>query len=372
MPERAFYSVIPAGGSGTRLWPLSRAGNPKFLHALTGSSASLLQSTVTRLRPLSSPDRMYVVTGAAHAAAVARQLPELPDSGLLVEPAPRDSCAAIGLAAALIARRDPEAVMGSFAADHLIQDEAAFQATIRAAAAGADEGLLMTVGITPTHPETGYGYLQCGALVGPGPVQVVSEFKEKPAIEVAEAYLASGRYLWNASMFVWRVDVFLAELRRHQPELAAGLDAIAAAWGTPEQDAVLGSVWPGLPKISVDHAVMEGAAANGQVATVPGDFGWTDVGDFHTLGEVLARDEAALADRAGNVVIGEGKDAAILVDAGRCLVVEHSGRLVALVGVADLIVVDTPDALLVCHRGQAQDIKHVVTQLQQRGDERHL
>src|SRR5262249_12897073 len=154
--------VIPAGGSGTRLWPLSRAGHPKFLHALSGSSASLLQVTAGRLAPLSPPERIYVVTGAAHAAAVARQLPHLPERNVLIGPSPRHSCAAIGLAAALIARDDPDAIMGSFAADHLVQDEPAFRSVIGAAVAGAREGRLMTVGITPTHPETGYGYLQCG------------------------------------------------------------------------------------------------------------------------------------------------------------------------------------------------------------------
>jgi mannose-1-phosphate guanylyltransferase len=372
MAAHPFYSVIPAGGSGTRLWPLSRSSHPKFLHALTGSTASLLQATVARLALLSSPETTYVVTGASHAAAVARQLPDLPEANLLVEPSPRDSCAALGLAAAVIERRDPGALMGSFAADHLVRDEGAFVETIRAAVSGAAEGRLMTVGITPTHPETGYGYLECADATGGG-LRAVTEFKEKPSEEVASAYLSSGRYLWNAGMFVWRVERFLAELERQQPELSAGLAAIADAWGTATQDRVLGEVWPTLPRISVDHAVMEGAADAGLVGTVPGDFGWTDVGDFDTLGLALSAAEAGCIDEAGNVVVAEPKDAlAVLRDTSGSVVVAHSGRLVATLGIHDVVVVDTPDALLVCGRDRAQDIKSVVDELKLRGEDRYL
>lgn len=359
------YAVIPAGGSGTRLWPLSRAGNPKFLHPLTGSAHSLLQATVARLAPLASIDRTYVVTGVSHAAAVARQLPGLPEENLLVEPSPRDSCAAIALAAAVIARRDPSAVMGAFAADHLVRDGGRFAEVVRQAVDGAQRGLLMTIGITPTCPETGYGYLRCGEAVGDGPVRRVEEFTEKPPYDVAVSYLESGRYLWNASIFVWRVDAFLAELARQQPALHAGVTRIAEALDTGDRDTVLGEVWPTLPKISVDYAVMEGAAAAGLVGTVPGGFGWNDVGDFHTLGQVLP------GDTAGNVVVG-GADAdkpgVLLRDASGVVVVPQSGRIVAALGVADLIVVDTPDALLVCPRDRAQDVKQLVDELKERGE----
>ncbi|SDY72432.1 mannose-6-phosphate isomerase, type 2 [Micromonospora pattaloongensis] len=361
------FAVIPAGGSGTRLWPLSRAGNPKFLHPLTGTAASLLQATVDRLAPLTTPERTLVVTGVAHAASVARQLAAVPQENILVEPSPRDSCAAIGLAAAVIARRDPDAVMGSFAADHLIRDPERFAETVRQAVVGAEQGLLMTVGITPTRPETGYGYLRCGGPIGSGPLRSVEEFAEKPAYDVAEGYVNSGRYLWNASMFVWRVEVFLAELARQQPELHAGLMRITEVWDSPERDEVLGEVWPTLTRISVDYAVMEGAAAVGRVGTVPGDFGWNDVGDFHTLGEVLP------ADADGNVVLGapaaEEKPGVLLHDSAGLVVVPYSGRLVAALGVRDLIVVDTPDVVLVCPRERAQDVKKLVDGLKERGEE---
>ncbi|MFI7541750.1 mannose-1-phosphate guanylyltransferase [Actinoplanes sp. NPDC049599] len=363
--QGTLYAVIPAGGSGTRLWPLSRAGHPKFLHPLTGTDASLLQATVERLAPLAAPEKVLVVTGVAHAAEVSRQLAAVPVENIIVEPSPRDSCAAIALAAAVIARRDPEALMGSFAADHLISDGPGFIAVIEQAMQGARQGLLMTLGITPTRPETGYGYVQCGGPVGEGAVLAVEEFKEKPSYELAESYLKSGNYLWNAGMFVWRVDVFLAELARQQPQLHAGISRIAQVWDSASREEVLGEVWPTLPRISVDYAVMEGAATVGRVGTVPGDFGWNDVGDFHTLGEVLA------ADNAGNVVVGKdaaGQQSVLLRETENLVVVPNSGRLVAALGVRDLIIVDTPDAVLVCPRDRAQEVKSLVDDLKNKGD----
>ncbi|MBU2670421.1 NTP transferase domain-containing protein [Actinoplanes bogorensis] len=363
------YGVVLAGGTGTRLWPLSRAGHPKFLHPLTGTEASLLQATVDRLDLLAPMDRVFVVTGVAHAAAVSRQLESIPDANVLVEPSPRDSCAAIALAAAVIARRDPNAIMGSFASDHLIADKERFTEVIRQAMIGAQEGLLMTLGITPTRPETGYGYLQCGSAVGDGPVLAVEEFKEKPTYDVAEGYVKSGNYLWNAGMFVWRADAFLAELSRQQPQLAAGVSRIASAWDSAQREEVLGEVWPTLPRISVDYAVMEGAATVGRVGTVPGDFGWNDVGDFHTLGAVLA------ADPAGNVVVGrevEQKSGVLLRETEGLVVVPTEGRLIAAMGVRDLVIVDTPDAVLVIPRERAQEVKHLVDELKELGEHGYI
>ncbi|WP_250035519.1 mannose-1-phosphate guanylyltransferase [Paractinoplanes maris] len=363
------YGVVLAGGTGTRLWPLSRAGHPKFLHPLTGTEATLLQATVTRLDLLAPMDRIFVVCGVAHAAAVSRQIDTIPAANVLVEPSPRDSCAAIALAAAVIARRDPDAIMGSFASDHLIADKERFTAVIQQAMAGAQQGLLMTLGITPTRPETGYGYLQCGPEVGDGPVLAVEEFKEKPTYDVAEGYVKSGNYLWNAGMFVWRADAFLAELSRQQPQLAAGVSRIAAAWESPEREEVLGEVWPTLPRISVDYAVMEGAAATGRVGTVPGDFGWNDVGDFHTLGGVLA------ADPAGNVIVGRDlsqKSGVLLRETEGLVVVPTEGRLVAAMGVRDLVIVDTPDAVLVIPRERAQEVKHLVDELKELGEHGYI
>lgn len=354
------YAVVPAGGSGTRLWPRSRAGKPKFLLDLAGDGRTLIQATYARLAPLTGRDRLYVVTGGAHAAAIARQLPELPVERLLVEPAPRDSAPAIGLAATLIAQRDPDSIMGSFAADHVVRDEVAFRSTVQQAARTAAAGYLVTIGITAARPDTGYGYLRRGAPVPEGHGFAVEEFKEKPSLEVAQAYLATGRYLWNASIFVWRAQVFLDELRAQQPALHDGLQQIAAVWGTPAQDDALGAIWPGLPRVTVDEGVMEDAAARGRVATVPGDFGWHDVGDWNTLADVLP----ASAD--GNVVVGAAEDY-LGVDTTGCVVVPRPGRLLATLGVHGLVVVDTDDALLVCPRSRAQEVRLLVEALRVQG-----
>jgi mannose-1-phosphate guanylyltransferase len=355
------HVVIPAGGSGTRLWPLSRAANPKFLHPLTGTDRSLLQATFDRLAPLSSPERLLVVTGTAHAASVARQLPELPARNILVEPFARDSCAAIALAAAVIHKRHPGAVMASFAADHLITDLDVFATAVRRAAEGAAAGQLMTIGITPTRPETGYGYLQTATADA---TLTVLEFKEKPSLEVATEYLASGRYLWNASMFLWRTDVFLAELAARRPDVHDPIRVIADAWDTSAQESVLAEVWPTVPKVAVEYAVMEPAAAEGKVGTVPGDFGWSDIGDFETLGELLGHDAgpARVVDvrgKAGGPVVAVDSDGVIVVP---------GERMVATLGVSDLIIVDTEDAVLVCRRDRAQDIKTLTEVLRDRGD----
>jgi mannose-1-phosphate guanylyltransferase len=359
------YVVIPAGGSGTRLWPLSRADRPKFLHALTGDARSLLQTTVERLAPLAPPERTFIVTGGAHAAAIARQVPDLPSANILVEPSPRESAPAIGLATAIIHRRDPEAIMGSFHADHLVRDEEAFRAAVRAAAAAAREGALVTIGIAPTAPETGYGYIRRGEPLG-GDAYRVEQFKEKPSRAVAEEYLASGQYLWNAGMFVWRTAALLDELARQLPELHAGLLRIAADWDTPRQEETLGAVWPTLPKITIDHGIMEGAR---RVATVPGRFAWNDVGDWDTLAAILP------AGADGNVVLGAGPDGGapqhLAIDTQRSLIAPAAGRIIATLGVQDLIIVDTEDAVLVCPRSRAQEVRQLVEALRARGQHAH-
>jgi mannose-1-phosphate guanylyltransferase len=357
-----FHVVIPAGGSGTRLWPLSRVGHPKFLLPLTGSTDSLLQNTVARMERLASPERVYVVTGGAHAPTVTRQLPAIPVENILVEPSPRDSCAAIGLAAAVIAERNPQATIGVFPTDHLIVDAKRFEDSVRRAIAGAAEGLLMTIGITPTRPETGYGYLQCGGQLGTGLLRKVEAYAEKPSQETANAYVEAGNYLWNAGMFVFRADVFLGELARQQPAIHAAVQRAAKAWETQARADVLDEIWPNIPKISVDYAVMEGAAAAGLVATVPADFGWYDIGDFDTLGQVLP------TDQDGNVVVSPSSGAEpLLRDSQGMVVIPSTGRLIATMGVQDLVVIETDDAVLVCARSRAQEIKSLVDTLAAQG-----
>lgn len=358
-PARSVYGVIPAGGSGLRLWPLSRAGTPKFLHALSGQrDRSLLQSTVDRFSPLVEIDRILVVTGALHAAAVIAQLPTLPAANLVAEPVPRESGPAIALAAALIHGRDPEAVMVSCHADQLVRDLGAFQDALRTAIEVASTGLLVTVGIAPHGPETGYGYLQLGEPLGIGAARAVAQFREKPDKETATAYLASGDYLWNAGMFCWRVDAFLEQLAIDLPELHAGVTALAPRWtSAPGPD--VEREWSALPKISIDHGLMQPAGARGMVATVPADFGWADIGDWHTMGTVVG------TDAHGHTQLGTGS--LVSQDSADCVVVTGSGRTVALLGVTGLAVVDTEDVLLICPRDRAQEVKALVEQARREG-----
>jgi mannose-1-phosphate guanylyltransferase len=343
-----FWAVIPAGGAGTRLWPLSRASSPKFLHDLTGAGRSLLQATMERLEPLVG-DHVIVVTGQAHEAAVREQLPGLPAAQLLAEPSPRDSMAAIGLAAALLERKDPDALLGSFAADHVIGDAEAFRDCVRAAVEVADRGYLVTIGIEPTHAATGFGYIRMGDLIEGGPARAVEQFVEKPDAARAAEYLHSGQFRWNAGMFVVRARVLLDLLASWHPELAAGLRAIAA------DPSSLAEVWPGLEKIAIDHAVAEPAADAGRVAVVPGSFSWDDIGDFHSLAALLP------AGQDGVRVLGDERLVEAVDTTG--VVVPAGGRTVAVVGLQDVVVVDTGDALLVTTRQRAQDVKAIVDTL---------
>ena len=357
-----FRAIVPAGGAGTRLWPLSRAAAPKFLHDLTGSGRTLLQSTWDRLVPLVGDGGVVVVTGTAHRAAVAAQLPGLAPERLLVEPSPRDSMAAIGLAAAVLLRRDPDVVVGSFAADHVIGDVPVFEDAVRQAVAAARAGWIVTIGIEPTGPATGFGYIREGI-----PLEVpeaplarrVESFVEKPDGATAERYLAEGGYRWNAGMFISRADVLLDRLAREHPDLRAGLTELAASWDSASRDDVLARVWPGLERIAIDHAVAEPAAAAGTVAVVPGAFGWDDVGDWTSLASLLPGADGSTA------VLGDA--AAVTAVGGSGLVVPGTGRHVAVVGVEDVVVVDTPDALLVTTRSHAQRVKAVVDALRAAG-----
>ena len=352
-----FWAVIPAGGAGTRLWPLSRSSSPKFLHDMTGSGRSLLQSTWDRLEPLCG-DHIMVVTGILHEAAVRAQLPRLALANLVAEPSPRDSMAAIGLAAAMLERRDREAVMGSFAADHVIGEPEIFAACVREAVAVARTGYVVTIGIEPTRPATGFGYIQVGdrlAVPGAPNGRAVRSFVEKPDELTAKGYLKTGEYRWNAGMFVVKASVLLDLLSDLHPELAAGLRDIAA------EPARLAELWPGLTKVAIDHAVAEPAAAQGRVAVVPGRFSWDDVGDFTSLGSLLSD----AADLPGLRVLGDVD--LVLAKDTTGVVVPGSGRTVAVLGLEGIVVVDTPDALLVTTREHAQDVKALVDLLKATG-----
>jgi mannose-1-phosphate guanylyltransferase len=359
-----FYSVIPAGGVGSRLWPLSRADAPKFLHDLTGSGSTLLRGTWDRLAPLSGDQRIMVVTGRAHRAAVEAQLPGLADHNVVLESEPKDSSAAIGLAAAILRRREPDVIIGSFAADHVIRDERSFRRAVQQAVRVADTGLIATIGITPTEPAIGFGYIHCGPSLGldEAPTALrVANFVEKPDVSTAERYLEDGEHLWNGGMFISRADVLLEQMRLAHPELVAGLEELAAAWDDPAtRGPAVDRIWPNLTRIAIDYSVAEPAAAAGKLAVIPGVFDWDDVGDFASIAKLHA------GGRKNDLAI-LGANARVLADASSGIVVSQTERIVSLIGVRDIIVVDTPDALLVTTTANAQRVKSVVDALKLSG-----
>jgi mannose-1-phosphate guanylyltransferase len=351
------HAVIPAGGSGTRLWPASRAAKPKFLLPLPGPR-SMLQATVDRLLPIVPREHMYVITGGCHAAAVSRQLPEIPDDNIVIEPAARGTGPAIGLGTALVARHDRDAIMGSFAADHYVRDPETFRRAVQVAAEVAQQDYLVTIGITPTYPETGYGYIRCGAILderdGFVP-RVVEEFKEKPDLETARRYVESGRYLWNASMFVWRAGTLLDTMRELLPDLYEILMEIASAWDTPRRAERMERLWPLLRDTTIDHGIMEHAK---RVAVVPAGFGWTDLGDWNSLADVLGGGEEE------NIAIG----APHIAEDTSATLLFGNGRAIATLGVRNLVIVDTDDVLFIGDRSRAQDVRRIVQRLKEVGD----
>ena len=348
------YAVIVAGGAGTRLWPMSRSGKPKqLLKFIKGQS--LLNLAAGRLRGLVGPEALYVCTGKAYTSHVLDDLAMLPESQVLGEPMGRDTANAIGFSAAVLAKRDPEASMAVLTADHVIEPVDVFQQALRAAFEAVDKHpeLLVTFGITPTHPATGYGYVHRGEpLPDLGGVYRVLAFKEKPNLETAKQYIASGDYAWNSGMFVWKAKTILAQLKQQLPASYEGLMEIAAAWGTPNQDTVLEKVYPTLPKISIDFAVMEKAPA---VATVAMPVKWLDVGSWPSYGETITPD--ANSNRISGAT-------AVLQESIHNLVVSETDHLVAAIGVKDLIIIHTPQATLVCPADQAEKIKGLVETLQ--------
>lgn len=360
-PNARFHAVIPAGGVGSRLWPLSRAAAPKFLHDLTGSGRTLLQGTWDRLVPIAG-DRIAVVAGVAHESGILEQLDGLLPENLFLEQSPRDSTAAIALAAAILSSREEDVIIGSFAADHAIADDKAFARTIREAIEVAATGRLVTIGIRPSFAATSFGYIHAGAnlgVEGAPNARDVHEFVEKPNKQKAEQFFESGNYLWNAGMFVAPASLILEQVAKSEPELYASIAEIAAGWDTPERARLISQHWPTLKKIAFDYTVAEPAAAAGLVAVIPAEFEWHDVGDFAGVAELLS------GGRPQNLaVIG---DAQLLAEDSSGIVVGQSKRLIAVVGLKDIIVVDTPDALLITTKEHAQGVKNIVETLKNSG-----
>jgi mannose-1-phosphate guanylyltransferase len=358
------YVVFIAGGKGERFWPQSRAARPKHLLPVVGETP-LLAQTLERVRGIVPPKNVFVITSAVQSAEVAKVCRGLiPSANIVAEPVGRDTAAAVGLAAALVGARDPQGVFAVLPADHVIHDTKTYQADLRAAfaAAGAAE-VMVTIGIPPSEPATGFGYIQrgdCWAKVGDGKsarqVYAVKRFVEKPKLKVAEGYLKSGDYVWNAGMFVWSVPVVEAAFAAHAPELDKGLKKIRLALRKKQAlPAVLKRVYPTLVKISVDYALLEKST---NVVMIPASFDWDDVGAWPAVAKHFK------ADKAGNVARGE-----VIVEQGKGNLVFGAGKhLVTLLGVDDLVVVHTEDATLVMPKSRAQDIKALLAKVAARSD----
>ncbi len=363
------YAVIMAGGSGTRFWPLSREKMPKQLLKIGGED-TLIRETVSRVLPLIQIEDIFIVTNQSLADTINHQLStkfgRQWDGNFILEPEAKNTAPAIGLAALHLNRIDPESIMVVLAADHSIRRTDEFLSLLRKAAEAASQDYLVTFGIKPDRPETGYGYIKAGEKINKaesggqsvGHVHMVEAFVEKPDLETAKGYLKDGRYYWNSGMFIWKTRTLLSEIEKHQPLLYRGLQDIRSVIGTSKEADVIKEVFKKLEPISIDYAVME---KTDRAAVIPADIGWSDVGSWTALDDVSER------DAAGNIITGN------VIDIGsRNSIIYADKRLVATIGLKDAVVVDTSDATLVCSKERAQDVKKVVDELKKRKAEEHL
>lgn len=352
------YAVVMAGGSGTRFWPKSRRNRPKQLLKLHGD-ATMLQQTVDRVAPLIAPERVLVVTGEDQASAVAAQLPLVPAENIVGEPCPRDTAPCVGLAAAIVAKRDPEGIMIVMAADHVIRPKEAFQTSVRAAVSliEADPSAFVTFGVKPTRPETGYGYIERGESLGTPqgiPCHRVKQFREKPDLPTAIDFVESGNFAWNSGIFVWRARAILDALAEHRPAMFAGIERIAADLGTPRQNEAIAREFPKFEKIPIDKAVMEKA---GNVNVLEVLYDWSDVGDWRSIAALQA------PDHDGNSIQGN-----VLAQAtSGTIVINDDGGLIATLGVEDLVIIQSNGATLVARKDQLDRLKGLVEGLDKAG-----
>jgi mannose-1-phosphate guanylyltransferase len=357
------HAVVMAGGSGTRFWPKSRRNRPKQLLKLHGD-ATMLQQTVRRIAPMIGASETLIITGADQAEAVRAQLPELPAGNVVAEPCPRDTAPCVGLAATIIAKKDPEGTMIVMPADHVIRPEETFRKTVKVAVGviDADPTAFVTFGIRPTRPETGYGYIERGESLGsPDGIALhrVKQFREKPDRATAERFLAAGTFGWNSGIFLWRAKAILGAIKTEKPALAKALERIGAALGTPKEAEVIAHEFPNMERVPIDKAVME-KASNVRVLEVIYD--WNDVGDWRALTELVD------PDANGNTIQGP----VLAVDTKNSIIVADDGQLVATLGVDDLVVVQSAGATLIAKKDQLDKLKSLVEGLDKAGYGDHL
>jgi mannose-1-phosphate guanylyltransferase len=366
-----FAAVILAGGSGTRFWPRSRRAQPKQVLSLDGDR-TMIQNTVERVKPVVSDGQVWIITNDLLADTIAKQLPDVTAKHILREPAARNTAPACGLAAFLLERRSPDAVLGVFPSDHTIGDVARFRRVVRAGAALARRtAAIVVLGVSPSRPETGYGYIELGAAIDPIveggesiPVRRVHRFTEKPDKAKAKRFLRSGNYAWNSGMFLWTAKTLVDAMREHQPKIAELLEKIAEAWGTPKFDKVFAELYPQCESISIDYAVLEPRSAKGEgkseLYCLPGDFAWSDLGSWAALHEHVAE-----RTESHNANVFETEHHVEIASTG-CYVFSPN-KTVALVGVKDLVIVETDDAILITTREGSQDVGKVVAELKNTG-----
>ena len=360
------YAAILCGGGGKRLWPRSRIKKPKQFVKLFGKE-TIFQETVKRIKPLISPSKILVITNFDYVDEVREQAPEIPKENIIAEPQARNTALAMGVGAVYVKTRDPGGVIINLASDHLIKNTKEFRRRMLIAAKAASLGdYLLTVGIRPQFPHTGYGYIQVKrevARIDGEPIFKVERFTEKPNLATAKKFLKTGHYYWNANLYTWRAEAALKAFKRHVPKIARGLEKIEKAIGTKSEKKILKEVYEDVENISIDYAISEKAK---NMLMVVGDFDWSDIGDWKVVYDLGKK------DKNGNVIIKHGEEGEHLgIDTKNCLV-HFDDELIATVGVENLIIVDAGNLILVCNKDKAQDVKKIVQELKQRGKKKYL